>query len=70
MKPDAVQMPTAIKKIRKGNGGLETNLLSLQIRLVPVSSPFRRRYDATPIEVAMIAVNATSMSGDTGTSKA
>src|SRR2546427_145524 len=58
------------RKIRKGNGGFETNLLSLQIRRGSVSFPFCRRYDATPIEVAMIAVNATSMSGDTGTSKA
>jgi hypothetical protein len=68
VKPAAVQIPTANKKIRKGNGGREANLVSLQIRRGSVSSPLLRRYDAMPMEEAMIAISAVSKGGDTGAS--
>jgi hypothetical protein len=70
MRPTAAQIPTAVMKMRKAGGGLETNLLNLQIRRGSVSSPLRNRYDAIPMEEAMIAINAVSVKGDTGTSKA
>ncbi len=70
MRPAAAQIPTAVMKMRKAGGGLETNLLNLQILRGSVSSPLRNRYDAIPMEDAMIAIKAVSVKGDTGTSKA